>query len=156
MVGPRCVRYTGCDDVVYRPRGALQWLDPGAFGTLGVGAGFALGAKLCRPDCDVWIIYGDGSLAYSVAEFDTFTRHQVNTTHSTVSTTSVYRTTWVSWHQIGKTILDFTGARDDSGISWTMCKSAPRSRQITTPAPHASIFYRLDALPATQPTASEH
>ncbi|WAR03313.1 HACL2-like protein [Mya arenaria] len=59
-----------------RPRGPLRWLDPGAFGTLGVGGGFALGAKLCRPDCDVWIIYGDGSLGYSVAEFDTFTRHK--------------------------------------------------------------------------------
>lgn len=36
-----------------------------------------MGAKLCRPDSDVWIIYGDGSLGYSVAEFDTFTRHKV-------------------------------------------------------------------------------
>ena len=43
-----------------------------------------------------------------------------------------------------------------SGISWAICKSAPRSRQITTPAPHHSVFYRLDALPASQPTASKH
>jgi len=44
-----------------------------------------------------------------------------------------------------------------SGISWAICKSATRSRQITTPAPHHSIFfYRPDALPATQPTASKH
>ena len=43
-----------------------------------------------------------------------------------------------------------------SGISWTICKSAPRSRQITTPAPHHSVFYRPDALPAAQPTASKH
>jgi len=43
-----------------------------------------------------------------------------------------------------------------SGISWTICKPAPRSRQITTPAPHHSVFYRPDALPATQPTASKH
>jgi len=35
-------------------------------------------------------------------------------------------------------------------------ESAPRSRQITTPAPHRSVFYRPDALPATQPTASKH
>ena len=35
-----------------------------------------------------------------------------------------------------------------SGISWAVCKSAPRSKQITTPAPHHSVFYRLDALPA--------
>jgi len=60
---------------VTRPRGPLSWLDPGAFGTLGVGAGFALGAKLCRPDAEVWVIYGDGSVGYSIAEFDTFVRH---------------------------------------------------------------------------------
>jgi len=43
-----------------------------------------------------------------------------------------------------------------SGISWAVCMSAPRSRQITTPAPHHSVFYRPDALPAAQPTASKH
>ena len=37
-----------------------------------------------------------------------------------------------------------------------MCKSAPHSRQITTPEPHHSVFYRPDALPAAQPTASKH
>jgi acetolactate synthase-1/2/3 large subunit len=57
------------------PRRPLSWLDPGVFGTLGVGGGFALGAKLCRPQADVWVIYGDGSVAYSLAEFDTFARH---------------------------------------------------------------------------------
>ena len=43
-----------------------------------------------------------------------------------------------------------------SGISWAVCKSATRSRQITTPVPHHSVFYRLDALPAAQATASKH
>ena len=43
-----------------------------------------------------------------------------------------------------------------SGISWNTCKSAPRSRQITTPAPHHSVFYRPHALPVAQPTASKH
>lgn len=60
---------------VIQPPGPLRWLDPGAFGTLGVGAGFALGAKLVHPDADVWVLYGDGSFGYSVAEFDTFVRH---------------------------------------------------------------------------------
>jgi acetolactate synthase-1/2/3 large subunit len=55
----------------------LTWLDPGPFGTLGVGAGFALGAKLVRPEAEVWIIYGDGSVGYTLPEFDTFTRHNV-------------------------------------------------------------------------------
>ena len=43
-----------------------------------------------------------------------------------------------------------------SGISWAICKSALRFRQITTPVPHHSVFYRPDALPAAQPTASKH
>jgi len=43
-----------------------------------------------------------------------------------------------------------------SGISRTICKSAPCSRQTTTPAPHHSVFYRPDALPAAQPTVSKH
>lgn len=60
---------------VLRPRSPLSWLDPGPFGTLGVGAGFALGAKLVRPEADVWILYGDGSVGYSLVEADTFARH---------------------------------------------------------------------------------
>ena len=43
-----------------------------------------------------------------------------------------------------------------SGVSWAVCKSASRSRQTTVPAPHHSFFYRLDALPVAQPTASKH
>ncbi|MFQ5630078.1 MAG: thiamine pyrophosphate-binding protein [bacterium] len=62
---------------IVRPRAPLTWLDPGVFGTLGVGAGFALGAKLCHPESEVWIIYGDGSVGYSLSEFDTFVRHEI-------------------------------------------------------------------------------
>jgi acetolactate synthase-1/2/3 large subunit len=62
---------------VVRPRRPLAWLDPGAFGTLGVGGGFALGAKLVRPASEVWLLWGDGSAAYSLAEIDTFARHGV-------------------------------------------------------------------------------
>jgi len=62
---------------IVRPRGPLAWLDPGAFGTLGVGAGFALGAKLVRPESEIWLIWGDGASGYGLAEFDTFVRHGV-------------------------------------------------------------------------------
>ena len=62
---------------ILRPRGPLQWLDPGPFGTLGVGAGFALGAKIANPDAQIWIIYGDGSLGYSIIEYDTFRRFKI-------------------------------------------------------------------------------
>jgi acetolactate synthase-1/2/3 large subunit len=62
---------------IVSPRAPLTWLDPGAFGTLGVGAGFALGAKLVRPDAEVWLLYGDGAAGFSLAEFDTFVRHNI-------------------------------------------------------------------------------
>ena len=62
---------------IVRPRAPLSWLDPGPFGTLGVGAGFALGAAVSRPDDERWILYGDGALGFSLAEFDTFARHRI-------------------------------------------------------------------------------
>ena len=67
-------------------------------------------------------------------------------------------TTRVSRYQKGKTIwiLLKQEAVSGSGISWAVCKSAPRFRPTTTPAPHHSVFYRPDALPAAQPTASKH
>ena len=43
-----------------------------------------------------------------------------------------------------------------SGISWATHRSVPRSRQITMPAPHHSVFYRPNALPAAQPTVSKY
>lgn len=62
---------------IVRPRGPLSWLDPGVFGTLGVGAGFAIGAKLCRPESDVWLLWGDGAAGFSLVEFDTMVRHHI-------------------------------------------------------------------------------
>lgn len=69
--------FVGTASYIVQPSGPLTWLDPGPFGTLGVGAGFALGAKLVRPEANVWIIYGDGSVGYTLSEFDTFARHNV-------------------------------------------------------------------------------
>lgn len=62
---------------IVRPRRRLSWLDPGVFGTLGVGGGFAIGAQCVRPQAQVWIVYGDGSVGYSLAEFDTYVRHKL-------------------------------------------------------------------------------
>jgi len=49
-------------------------------------------------------------------------------------------------------ILEKQETVSGSGVSWAICKSAPCSRQTTTPL----CFYRQDALPAAQPTASKH
>jgi len=65
------------------------------------------------------------------------------------------RTARVGQYQKGKTNLDFTEARDSEWQWHQLDQSAPRSRQKTTPAPHRSVFYRPNALPAAQPTASK-
>jgi len=69
--------FVGTASYIVKPRKPLSWLDPGAFGTLGCGAGFALGASLCRPDHEIWALFGDGSVGYALTEFDTFVRHKI-------------------------------------------------------------------------------
>ena len=69
--------FVGTASYTIRPRNPLGWLDPGPFGTLGVGGGFAIGAKSSFPDKEVWVLYGDGASAYSLAEFDTLCRHKL-------------------------------------------------------------------------------
>ncbi len=62
---------------ILHPPGPLSWLDPGVFGTLGAGGGFALGAAAARPGKTIWILYGDGAAGYSLMEMDTFARHGI-------------------------------------------------------------------------------
>ena len=69
--------FVGTASYIVKPRKPLSWLDPGVFGTLGCGAGFALGASLCRPDHEIWVLFGDGSVGYALSEFDTFARHKI-------------------------------------------------------------------------------
>jgi acetolactate synthase I/II/III large subunit len=54
------------------------WLDPGPFGCLGTGCGYALAAKLAHPDRQVVLLVGDGAFGFSGMEFDTLARHGVN------------------------------------------------------------------------------
>jgi acetolactate synthase I/II/III large subunit len=54
------------------------WLDPGPFGCLGSGPGYALAAKLARPDRQVVLLLGDGAFGFSGLEYDTFARHGVD------------------------------------------------------------------------------
>jgi acetolactate synthase-1/2/3 large subunit len=53
------------------------WLDPGPLGTLGVGAPFALAAKVAFPEKKVFILFGDGSFGFNGFEFDTAVRHNL-------------------------------------------------------------------------------
>jgi len=54
------------------------WLDPGPYGCLGSGPGYALAAKLARPDKQVVLLVGDGAFGFSAMEFDTLARHGIN------------------------------------------------------------------------------
>jgi acetolactate synthase-1/2/3 large subunit len=53
------------------------WLDPGPFGCLGCGPGYALAAKLARPERQVVLLLGDGAFGFSGMEWDTLVRHGV-------------------------------------------------------------------------------
>ena len=54
-----------------------HWLDPGPMGCLGAGTGYAMAAKLARPQEQVLIVSGDGSFGLNGMEFDTMARHDI-------------------------------------------------------------------------------
>ncbi len=54
------------------------WLDPGPFGCLGTGPGYALAAKLACPERQVVMLLGDGAFGFAGMEFDTLVRHGAN------------------------------------------------------------------------------
>jgi acetolactate synthase-1/2/3 large subunit len=53
------------------------WMDPGPLGTLGVGPGYAMAAKLARPDAKVVLVYGDGSFGLHALEFEAMARQNI-------------------------------------------------------------------------------
>ncbi|KAF4667263.1 hypothetical protein FOL47_003665 [Perkinsus chesapeaki] len=72
--------FVGTASYCVRPVRALGWLDPGVFGTLGVGGGFAVAAGVLAGEYakePVWLLWGDGSVGWSLAEFETMARHRV-------------------------------------------------------------------------------
>lgn len=57
-----------------RPRNPGQWMDPGALGSLGVGTGFSMAARLAHPRKDVVCLYGDGSFGMTAFDMETAQR----------------------------------------------------------------------------------
>jgi acetolactate synthase-1/2/3 large subunit len=53
------------------------WMDPGPYGCLGSGPGYAIAAKLARPDRQVCLLMGDGAFGFAGMEFDTMVRHGI-------------------------------------------------------------------------------
>jgi acetolactate synthase-1/2/3 large subunit len=68
------VSYAGRVVETYEPG---CWLDPGPFGCLGSGPGYAIAAKLARPERQVCLLLGDGAFGFSGMEFDTMARHGI-------------------------------------------------------------------------------
>lgn len=69
------VSYAGRVVETYEPG---CWLDPGPFGCLGCGPGYALAAKLAHPDRQVVLLLGDGAFGFAGMELDTLARHGVD------------------------------------------------------------------------------
>ncbi|HET6818909.1 MAG TPA: acetolactate synthase [Mycobacteriales bacterium] len=54
-----------------------HWLDPGPFGCLGTGAGYAIAARLAHPASQVVLLLGDGAAGFSLMDVDTLVRHRL-------------------------------------------------------------------------------
>jgi len=65
-------------EIIY-PSSPASWIEAGPFGTLGIGIGSAIAAKVARPDAQVWAIFGDGTFAgYNMGDFITAVRHGIH------------------------------------------------------------------------------
>lgn len=59
------------------PKQPGGWLDPGPFGCLGTGLGYAIAARLARPSAQVVLLLGDGAAGFSLMDVDTLVRHNL-------------------------------------------------------------------------------
>jgi acetolactate synthase-1/2/3 large subunit len=59
------------------PRRAGNWLDPGPYGCLGTGLGYAIAARIARPSAQVVLLLGDGAAGFSLMDADTLVRHRL-------------------------------------------------------------------------------
>jgi acetolactate synthase-1/2/3 large subunit len=57
-----------------------RWLDPGPFGCLGCGPGYAMAARLAHPDSQVVLLYGDGAIGFAGMELEALVRHKLPVT----------------------------------------------------------------------------
>jgi acetolactate synthase-1/2/3 large subunit len=62
---------------VLRVRRPGLWMDPGPLGTLGVGPGYAMAAKLARPNSRVVAVYGDGAFGLHTMELEAMVRQKI-------------------------------------------------------------------------------
>ncbi|MGH2807285.1 MAG: acetolactate synthase [Actinomycetota bacterium] len=68
------VSYAGREVPSYEPG---CWLDPGPFGCLGVGPGYAMAARLAHPDKQIVLLYGDGAVGFAASDLESLVRHKL-------------------------------------------------------------------------------
>jgi thiamine pyrophosphate-dependent acetolactate synthase large subunit-like protein len=54
-----------------------RWMDPGPFGCLGTGLGYAVAARIAHPESQVVLLLGDGAAGFSLMDVDTLVRHKL-------------------------------------------------------------------------------
>jgi len=59
------------------PQAPGGWLDPGPYGCLGTGLGYAIAARIARPSAQVVLLLGDGAAGFSLMDADTLVRHRL-------------------------------------------------------------------------------
>jgi len=59
------------------PKRPGSWLDPGPYGCLGTGLGYAIAARVARPSGQVVLLLGDGAAGFSLMDVDTLVRHRL-------------------------------------------------------------------------------
>lgn len=59
------------------PRRPGHWLDPGPYGCLGTGPGYAMAARLAHPSSQVVLLLGDGAAGFSLMDVDSLVRHDL-------------------------------------------------------------------------------
>ena len=67
--------FVSCAGRFVEPARPGYWLDPGPYGCLGTGLGYAIAARLARPSAQVVLLLGDGAAGFSLMDVDTLVRH---------------------------------------------------------------------------------
>jgi len=103
------------------------------------------GERLLLKSANIWRSYGQEYSALSFSDLHTHTHTRLTALFPRLpgsAGTIKVKPIWILLKQ--ETV-------SGSGISWAICKSASRARQITTPAPHHSVFTgRMPFLPPNQ------
>ena len=90
-----------------------HWLDPGQFGCLGAGSGFATAAQLARPDKQVCIVYGDGAFGLTGFDIETYVRFNLPIVSIVANNGAWNQTTQGVYRRTGRALGTFLSQETD-------------------------------------------